>query len=68
MFIKWVQKYFGPIAKKVVEKINGTKNPLTYLHKSMLSREYSTDLKWSSLSSNNTNVAADIERWMHHYL
>lgn len=60
MFIKWVQKYFGPIAKKVVEKINGTKNPLTYLHKSMLSREYSTDLKWISLSSNNTMVAADI--------
>lgn len=60
MFIKWVQKYFAPIAKKVVEKINGTKNPLTYLHKSMLSREYSTDLKWSSLSSNNTMVAADI--------
>lgn len=60
MFIKWVQKYFGPIAKKVVEKINGTKNPLTYLHKSMLSRDYSTDLKWNSLSSNNTMVAADI--------
>lgn len=60
IFIKWVEKYFNPIVKKVVEKVNGTKNPLTYLHKSMLNRDYSTDLKWSSLSSNNTNVAADI--------
>lgn len=60
LFAQWVALYFAPIARKVVEKINGSKNPLTYLHLSMLRPEFSTTLKWGSLSSNNTMVSADV--------
>lgn len=60
LFTQWVDKWFGPLSRKVVETINGTKNPLTYLHLSMLRPEFSTTLKWGSLSSNNTMVSADI--------
>ncbi|WP_445453094.1 major capsid protein [Flavobacterium sp. 25HG05S-40] len=60
LFAQWVAKYFAPIAQKVVEKINGSKNPLTYLHLIMLRPEFSTTLKWGSLSSNNTMVSADV--------
>ena len=60
LFAKWVDLYFKPIALKVVEKINGSKNPLTYMHLLMLRLEYSTTLKWGSLSSNNTMVSADV--------
>jgi len=60
MYLDWVKKFFGPLAISVAEKTNDTKNPLTYLHKSMLTPNYSTDLKWGSLSVNNTAVAADV--------
>ena len=60
LFAKWVDLYFKPIALKVVEKINGSKNPLTYMHLLMLRLEFSTTLKWGSLSSNNTMVSADV--------
>lgn len=60
LFAQWVDTYFKPIALKVVEKINGSKNPLTYLHLLMLRLEFSTTLKWGSLSSNNTMVSADV--------
>lgn len=60
LFAQWVDKWFGPLARKVVETINGTKNPLTYLHLSMLRPEFSTTLKWGTLSSNNTMVSADV--------
>ncbi len=60
LFAQWVDKWFGPLSRKVVETINGTKNPLTYLHLVMLRPEFSTTLKWGSLSSNNTMVSADV--------
>lgn len=60
LFFQWVEKHFKPIAQKIVEKINGTTNSLTYLHKTMLRPLFSTTLKWSSLSSNNTMVSADV--------
>lgn len=60
LFSQWVDKYFSPIIKKVVEKVNGSKDPLTYLHKTMLKKSYSTTMKWGSLSSNGTAVAADV--------
>ncbi len=60
LFPQWVDKYFKSFALKIVEKINGTKNPLTYLHKTMLRKTFSTTLKWGSVSSNGTIVRADI--------
>lgn len=60
LFAQWVDKWFKAIALKIVEKLNGTKQPLTYLHRTMLRKEFSTTLKWGSLSSNNVMVSADI--------
>lgn len=60
MFIEWVRKWFGPTVVSVVEKLNGTENPLTYLHRTMLTREFSVTGKWESISVQNSLVAADI--------
>lgn len=60
LFTAWVAKYFKPLVAKVVEKINGTKTPQTYLHKTMLRKEYSPTLKWNSINIDGTTVAADV--------
>jgi len=60
LFPQWVDKYFKSFALKIVEKVNGTKNPLTYLHKTMLRKNFSTTLKWGSLSSAGAVVRADV--------
>jgi hypothetical protein len=59
LFVKYTS-WLSAIILGVVTKINGGKTELTYLHKSMLTEELSTDLKWSTLSINSTIVAADI--------
>lgn len=60
LFPKWVDQNFTVIADKIVEKVNGTTNPLTYLFKTMLRKNFSTSLKWGSISSNGTVVRADV--------
>lgn len=60
LFIAFVASWFVPLVNKIVEEINGSKNPLTYLFKTMLSPKYSPNLKWGSLRSNGSIVAADI--------
>ena len=61
LFIQWVAKYFGPLARKVVEKINGrVDGEPTYLFKRMLGTEYSPTMKWGSLGSNGVVVSADV--------
>jgi len=60
LFPQWVDKYFKSFALKIVETVNGTKNPLTYLHKTMLRKTFSTTLKWGSVSNNGAIVRADV--------
>ncbi|MDQ6482227.1 major capsid protein [Dyadobacter sp. LHD-138] len=60
MFIEWVKKHFGPLVSAYVESINGSKNPLTYRFKSMLTVDYSVTGKWEAVSAQNSLVAADI--------
>lgn len=60
LFSAWVAKWFKPLVAKIVEKVNGTKTPQTYLHKTMLRKEYSPTLKWSSINVDGTTVAADV--------
>lgn len=60
LFSAWVAKWFKPLVAKIVSKVNGTKTPQTYLHKSMLRKEYSPTLKWSSINVDGTTVAADV--------
>lgn len=60
LFPEYVKKWFKPIIKKVRETINGTLEKPKHMFKTMLKESYSTDLKWGSLSSNGTVVAADV--------
>lgn len=60
LFIEYMKKIF-PKLQTIIEKINGKRNQtLTYLHKTMLRKEYSADQKWESASVNTTYVAADM--------
>ncbi len=60
LFIEYVKKIF-PKLQTIIEKINGKRgNKLTYLHKTMLRKEYSADQKWESASVNTTYVSADM--------
>ncbi|MBS3993120.1 MAG: major capsid protein [Bacteroidetes bacterium] len=52
--------FFKAIAKDLVERVNGKKTPLTYLHKEMLTKELSTDLKWQTLNVDGSVVSADV--------
>ena len=52
--------FFKAIAKDIVERVNGKKTPLTYLHKEMLTQELSTDLKWQILNVDGSVVSADV--------
>ena len=60
LFRQYVDKWFLPLILRVVTTINGTDNPVTYLHKRMLRRVYSPTMKWGSISSNGRTVAADV--------
>ena len=59
LFVKFAA-YFTAIAKDLVERVNGKKTPLTYLHKEMLTPELSTDLKWQTLNVDGSIVSADV--------
>lgn len=45
---------------RTVETLNGTTNPVSYLHQSMLRPEYSTTGKWESLNVANSSVMAEL--------
>ena len=59
-FIDYIKKYFPGIVVRVVAKTNDTANPLTYLFKQMLRKQFSADGKWQSVTSLNSRVMADI--------
>lgn len=61
LFQAYVAKFF-PKLQTLIERVNGKRTNLTYLHKgdnAMLRIEYSPDNKWESTSVNTTYVAAD---------
>lgn len=60
LFIEWINKYFPAITVSVVENLNGTTNPLTYLHQRMLRPDFSVTGKWESTLANYSMVMADI--------
>ncbi|MFQ8804117.1 MAG: hypothetical protein ACLR8Y_02035 [Alistipes indistinctus] len=54
LFIEYVRRIF-PKLQTIIEKINGKRgNQQTYLHKTMLRKEYSADQRWESASVNTT--------------
>lgn len=60
LFQDWVSKYFPKLVLKITdEAINGEKAP-RYYHQEMLSKKFSLDGSWKSVSEQYSNVAADI--------
>lgn len=60
LFVEYIERIY-PKLGNLIEKINGKRNnQLTYLHKTMLRKEYSADQKWESASLNTHHVAADM--------
>lgn len=60
LFLPLVVAWFGKIAGKISETINGKKVEEQQFHESMLMREYSTDLTWGSTSLDGTKVMAHV--------
>lgn len=59
-FIQYINKFWAGTVLRLTQRYNGEANARPYLFKTMLRKQFSTDLKWSSLSSDNVNVAADV--------
>ncbi len=59
MFIEFIRKYFKAVVRSIADKLNGTENAPTYLHRTMLRKEYSVSGKWESMGYNGMLVAAD---------
>jgi hypothetical protein len=62
IYLEEVKKYFPSLTAKIVQRLNDTTNPkaVSYLHRSMLRKEYSANLKWESMSVAGSIVAADV--------
>jgi hypothetical protein len=60
LFSEYVDKYFSRVIGKIVEKFNGKTKETQLLHKTMLTEEYSADLKWGATELNHSVVAADV--------
>ncbi len=56
----FVEKYFKAITGAITEKFNGEKQERELLYKTLLTEEYTPDLKWDSTSLNHAIVAADV--------
>ncbi|RZK65055.1 MAG: hypothetical protein EOO92_26790, partial [Pedobacter sp.] len=59
-FVKYIQKYFTGFVALVTKTLNGEDRALQYLYKSMLTPKQSMDGKWTSITADNVNVAADV--------
>ncbi|MDB0602356.1 major capsid protein [Tenacibaculum maritimum] len=60
IFKNLIEKYFGKLSKKITEKVNDKEGEIQYEHKKYLKPDLSTDMKFNSLTSNTSIVAADV--------
>ena len=60
IFKDLVSKYLPSVAEKITEKINDKSKEIGYEHKKYLKKDFSTTMKWQSLSTNTSVVAADV--------
>ena len=62
LFIQYIQEYFPSIVLREVNYLNDTQNEnaMRYLHRQMLTKEFSVSGKWESITSVNSLVAADV--------
>jgi hypothetical protein len=59
-FAEYVKKWFKILTTTIVEKVNDSKSPTTYLFKTMMKPAISADGRWDSLSVSKSIVAADV--------
>ena len=57
---EYVQKYFPQLVLSLTEKLNDSNNPLTYLYRTLLNKQFSADGRWASVLAQYTRVAADV--------
>lgn len=60
IFKNLIVKYFGQLSKAITEKINGAKKEIVFEYKKYLRNDLSTDMKFNSITSNTSVVAADV--------
>lgn len=60
MYFEYAEKFFPQLVLSIVEKLNDSSRPLTYLYRDLLNRQYSADGKWASILAHYTQVAADV--------
>lgn len=62
LYIEQVKDRFAGTVAEIVNRLNGTTNPnaLTYSHRRFLTKRYTPNLKWESLSVSANIVAADV--------
>ena len=60
LFFKWLKDSFVKTITAVVNKINGKDGEPAYLFMTMLTKKFSVNLKWGSLTTDGRTVAADI--------
>lgn len=60
MYFEYVDKYFPQLVLSIVEKLNDSNRPLSYLYRQLLNKQFSVDGRWSSVTGKYTRVAADV--------
>lgn len=60
MYFEYAEKYFPQLVLSIVEKLNDSSRPLTYMYRDLLNRRYSADGRWASILAHYTQVAADV--------
>ncbi|WP_159467945.1 major capsid protein [Dyadobacter sp. 3J3] len=59
LFPDYVKKWFKPVVLRYVQELNGTKNPLPYLHTQLTEQVFSVTGMWDTVSEQNQFVRAD---------
>lgn len=61
LFINYIKNHFPRLVLAITEKLNdNNQTDLSYMHRTLLGKQYSVDGRWSSLSGEYTRVAADV--------
>lgn len=60
LFSEYVDRYFKGFVTAVAERFNGAAAEPTFLHKALLTEEYSADMRWDSTVINHSVTAADV--------
>jgi len=60
LFKNWIGEYMPQLVLRVVEKYNDEAQMPTYLFKQFLTKKFSVDGRWTSLTVNNQLVVADV--------